>query len=444
MKKLINKYSYSALDSEELRLTKSLVLIVAASCSICGLVWAGFYSYFLGFGLTAKIPLVFVAIVAPSIFISHFIGNYKLLVYAQLACITWISALIQWSLGSINDSGFVIAWSFLGPIGALLFLNQKSAKRWMLMFLIIVCVTAIGFPPLSSDGEKVTENVRTIFYLMNIGAPSIVIFIAASYFLKNLNQQRKRNASLLETAEANNKQLAVSLEREKELGQLKTSFVSMASHQFKTPLAIIQSNAELFEMLASSGKIIEPEKYAKVTTRIVGAIASMTNLIDEVLVLGKVTSGNVAYAPENLDLVGFCEKLAEEFNSIQADGRSLDFVKEGEACDVWLDPKLLTHSLSNLISNAFKYSAGKENPKLSIHFKPTEVVLSVKDYGLGIPEEEQLKLFKPFFRANNAVDIKGSGLGLNIAKEYVEVNKGQISAKSILGEGSCFEITFKR
>jgi hypothetical protein len=89
MKKLINKYSYSALDSEELRLTKSLVLIVAASCSICGLVWAGFYSYFLGFGLTAKIPLVFVSIVAPSIFISHFIGNYKLLVYAQLACITY-------------------------------------------------------------------------------------------------------------------------------------------------------------------------------------------------------------------------------------------------------------------------------------------------------------------------------------------------------------------
>ena len=251
-------------------------------------------------------------------------------------------------------------------------------------------------------------------------------------------------SQLQKQLQENEVKLKTSLEKEKELGLLKTSFVSMASHQFKTPLAVIQSNAELFEMLASSGKIIEPEKYAKVTTRILAAIASMTNLIDEVLVLGKVTSGNVAYTPENLDLVDFCEKLTEEFNTIQADGRSLDFVKEGEACDVWLDPILLNHSLSNLISNAFKYSAGKENPKLSIHFKPTEVVLSVKDYGLGIPEEEQLKLFTPFFRANNAVDIKGSGLGLNIAKEYVEVNKGKISAKSILGEGSCFEITFKR
>jgi len=444
MKKLINKYSYSALDSAELRLTKSLVLIVAASCSICGLVWAGFYSYFLGFGLTAKIPLVFVAIVAPSIFISHFIGNYKLLVYAQLACITWISALIQWSLGSINDSGFVIAWSFLGPIGALLFLNQKSAKGWMLMFLLIVCITAIGFPPLSSDGEKVTENIRTIFYLMNIGAPSVVIFIAASYFLKNLNEQRESNASLLKIAEANNKQLSVSLEREKELGQLKTSFVSMASHQFKTPLAVIQSNAQLYELLAKTGKIIEPEKFAKITGRITGAISVMTNLIDEVLVLGKVNSGNIDYRPENVNLIGLCQELTSEFNLIQQDGRTLDFEITGEAYKVKLDPKLLSHSLSNLISNAFKYSEGKENPELRIHFAPKEVVLSVKDYGLGIPDSERLKLFTPFFRANNTGDIKGSGLGLNIAKEYVEVNKGQITATSKLGEGSCFEITFTR
>jgi signal transduction histidine kinase len=443
MNKLINKYSYNALDSEELRLTKSLVIIVAASCSICGLIWTGFYSYILGFGLTAKIPLVFVAIVVPSIFISHFIGNYKLLVYAQLVCIVWVPALVQWSLGSISDSGFVIFWCFLGPIGALLFLDHKSAKRCMLMFLIIFCVTAIGFPPLSSDGEKVTENVRTVFYLMNIGAPSIVIFIASSHFLKNLNQQRKRNVSLLEIAEANNKKLAVSLEREKELGQLKTSFVSMASHQFKTPLAIIQSNAELYEMLANSGKIIEPEKYVKVTTRIVVAVASMTNLIDEVLVLGNLTSGNVTYTPENVDLIGFCEKLTEEFNLVQQDGRVLDFVTIGEAYRPQLDPKLLGHSLSNLISNAFKYSAGKENPQLSIHFKPTEVVLSVKDYGLGIPEEEQLHLFEPFFRADNAINIQGTGLGLSIAKEYIEVNKGSITYTSILGGGSCFEMTFK-
>ena len=444
MNKLISKYNFDVSDSDELRLTKSLVLIVAASCSFCGIVWAGFYFHFFGFGLTTVIPIIFVAIVVPAIFISHSMGNYKLLVYAQLVSITLIPASIQWSLGSINDSGFVIAWCFLSPIGALLFLNQKSAKRWMLIFLIIVGVTAIGTPTLSSDAEKVTENVRTIFYLMNIGAPSIVIFIAASFFLKSLNQQREKNITLLKKAETSNKQLSVSLEKEQELGELKTNFVSMASHQFKTPLAIIQSNAELYEMLANTGKIIEPDKFTKISGRIKDAITTMSDLLTEILVLGKVTSGNLVYTPENVDLIELCEKLVKEFNLMQQDGRTLHFEIVGEPYKMQLDTKLLTHSLSNLISNAFKYSIGKENPKLSIQFKPTELVLSVQDFGLGITKEEQLHLFQPFFRAENVAEIKGTGLGLSIAKEYIEVSKGEITAKSILGEGSCFEITFKR
>jgi signal transduction histidine kinase len=197
-------------------------------------------------------------------------------------------------------------------------------------------------------------------------------------------------------------------------------------------------------MLNNTGVKQEPEKYAKVTSRITAAIANMTDLMDDVLTLGKLTSGSVRCTPEDIDLVDFCEKMAKEFNLIQQDGRVLDFDTVGEASNLKLDPKLLSHSLNNLISNAFKYSVGKKNPQLSIHFKPTEVVLSVKDYGLGIPEMEQFNLFEPFFRADNVTGIQGTGLGLSIAKEYVEVNKGQITAKSILGEGSCFEITFKR
>jgi signal transduction histidine kinase len=240
-----------------------------------------------------------------------------------------------------------------------------------------------------------------------------------------------------------NKDLECSLAREKELGKLKSSFVSLASHQFRTPLAIIQSNAELLEMLNNTGVKQEPEKYAKVTSRITAAIAKMTSLMDDVLTLGKLNSGSVRYTPEDIDLVDFCEKLTEEFNLIQEDGRVLDFDTVGEANNRELDPKLLSHSLNNLISNAFKYSVGKENPQLSIHFKPTEVVLSVKDFGLGISEMEQIHLFEPFFRADNVTEIQGTGLGLSIAKEYVEANKGQISATSVLGEGSCFEMTFK-
>ena len=240
-----------------------------------------------------------------------------------------------------------------------------------------------------------------------------------------------------------NKELEESLLREKELGLLKSSFITVASHQFRTPLAVIQSNAELLEMLNNQGVKQEPEKYAVVTKRITEAISKMIDLMDDVLTLGKLTSGNAPYFPEDTDLMAFGDRLVNQFKLIKKDDSALNFMTDGEPYKVHLDPKLLEHTLYNLINNAFKYSKGKKNPELSLLFKPTEVVISVKDFGLGIPEDEQQHLFEPFFRANNVSEIQGTGLGLSIAKEYVEVNKGRIAAKSKLGEGSCFEITFK-
>jgi signal transduction histidine kinase len=257
---------------------------------------------------------------------------------------------------------------------------------------------------------------------------------------KSLLQEKQQTLELL-TSE---KKLKISLLKEKELGKLKSSFVSTASHQFRTPLTVIQSNAELLLMLVSKIDNQELEKYKKVTGRITGEIAKMTGMMDDVLVLGKLTSGNVHYNPQELDLVEFCKAIIKQFNLIQEDGRILEFEIVGEPCSVTLDSKLLGHSLNNLICNAFKYSVGKNNPELIVSFKSTELVISIKDYGIGIPEVELPQLFSPFFRAGNAINIQGTGLGLNIAKEYVEVTKGQISAKSKLGEGSCFEITFKR
>ncbi|MDG2227662.1 MAG: PAS domain S-box protein [Flavobacteriales bacterium] len=256
----------------------------------------------------------------------------------------------------------------------------------------------------------------------------------------SLNKEKERTIAL----KISEKKLKKSIIKEKELGKLKASFVTVASHQFRTPLAVIQSNAQLLEMFNKMDVKQAPEKYAKVTGRITSAIANMTTLMDDVLTLGKLTSGKVPYSPEDIDLVDFCTQMVEDFNTVQLDGRSIGFATAGEAYVVALDAKLLNHSLSNLISNAFKYSIGKENPELRIDFKPTELVLSVRDYGLGIPEEEHLHLFEPFFRAGNVTNIQGTGLGLSIAKEYVEVNKGSISAKSVLGEGSCFEIKFKK
>ena len=261
--------------------------------------------------------------------------------------------------------------------------------------------------------------------------------------LKLENSLRKEQERTIALITSENK-LKASLIKEKELGQLKESFVTVASHQFRTPLAVIQSNAELLEMLNKLGEKQDTVKYAKVTNRITMAISKMTCLMDDLLTLGKLTSGKVSYNPESFNVVKFCDNLAQEFNVIQVDGRSIDFTVLGKPSRVYLDAKLLEHTLSNLISNAFKYSLGKENPQLSLEFTERELILSIKDFGLGIPEEEQVNLFEPFFRADNVTEIQGTGLGLSIAKEYVQVNKGSIIVKSVLGEGSCFELTFKR
>ena len=363
--------------------------------------------------------------------------------HIQLICITLIPCLVQWSLGSIEDSGLILTWCFLSPLGALLFLNEKDAIFWMVVFIFIVCISAIFVPKFSEDAARITESFRLSLYLMNVITPFVFIFIAGRYFYNGLIAQRKKNLLLLESAKEKNIRIQKSLIREKELGQLKTSFVAVASHQFRTPLAVIQSNTELLEMLNKSGIKQEPEKFKEITKRIKLSISKMTSLMDDLLLHGQLTSGQCSYTPEYVDLVDFCTRLVEEYNSVQLDGRKLDFKVYGESYQVNLDPKLLTHSLTNLISNAFKYSVGKENPQLSINFKPTEVVLSVKDFGLGIPETQLSNLFEPFFRADNVTEIQGTGLGLSIAKEYVEVNKGEIAAKSVLGEGSCFEIIFK-
>jgi len=401
------------------------------------------------------LSIFYFIIEVPEMFIYAVMTFFLFLLWRQLFKNKWIE--IPFILGSLNSvTGIILANYFIGwesnfniyfiILLAALFLypGWKIWKR-SLYLITTFCLYVILYLTLSDFDGVYTIDAEILKYLSLLNTVSavgilitVLLFFNSSIVEMQENLENK-NRDLNQKA----KELDYSLNKEKELGQLKTSFVSTASHQFRTPLSVIQANTELLEMVSNTDKKPDTDRLKKITSRITIAISKMTDLMDDVLKLGKLTSGNVPYTPDDVDLVGFCEKLTKEFNLIQQDGRTLDFVTKGEPYMVWLDPKLLGHTLTNLISNAFKYSVGKENPQLSIHFKPTEVVISVKDYGMGISEKELLHLFEPFFRADNVTEIQGTGLGLSIAKEYVQINKGNISAKSILGEGSCFEITFK-
>lgn len=235
-------------------------------------------------------------------------------------------------------------------------------------------------------------------------------------------------------------QLKEALSKEKELGELKSSFVSTASHQFRTPMAIIQSNSELLNMITQNCDDQIKLKLERATSRIEKEIKRMTDLMDDVLILGKVTSGATTIVKKPTNILELCDELGEQFNEIQDDGRKIDFKHDGKPKDVNIDVKFISHAIINLLSNAFKYSI-KENPKLEVYFKEKHIKISVSDTGLGIPEEEIENLFSPFYRAKNARDIQGTGLGLAITKEYVELNNGTIEVKSQLDKGTTFIIT---
>ena len=197
-------------------------------------------------------------------------------------------------------------------------------------------------------------------------------------------------------------------------------------------------------MLSENLALENKKRFEKSTDRITAEIAKMTELMDDVLVLGKLTSGKVNFKPVCFDLLILCRQLTEQFNDFANDGRVINVRAEGDQYEVYLDIKLLTNALSNLICNALKYSVGKRAPKLTLSFNLESFSIIVKDYGIGIPEAELPNLFQPFFRAENVGEIKGTGLGLSIAKEYIEINKGTIEVKTVTGEGSYFKIKFNR
>ncbi len=392
----------------------------------------------------------------PEMLIYAVLSFFLFLAWGYLFKIKWLKT--PFALGSINTvAGIILANYFIGEesnfniyfivllTALFLYPDWKASHRLFYMIILsfayfIVYYIFLDFKAIYPINSQILQSVGMLNSFSAAAIMVVILLFLNSSILKMQTDLENKNKALKYKAD----ELDDSLNKEKELGQLKSTFVSTASHQFRTPLAVIQSNVQLLEMFNASGKKIEPEKYKKVSGRITEAIAKMTGLMDNVLLLGKISAGKAQYAPEDIALVEFCEKLANEFNDLKTDGSHLNFVIKGEPYNVALDRKLLTHSLSNLISNAFKYSVGKKNPDLTIHFKPNEIVVSIKDYGIGIPEDELPKLFQPFFRAKNVTEIKGTGLGLSIAKDYIEVNKGQIAVKSTLGEGSCFEIIFKK
>ncbi len=228
------------------------------------------------------------------------------------------------------------------------------------------------------------------------------------------------------------------LTREKELSDLKTRFISMASHEFRTPLTTILASAETLERYSHK---FTPEKQQVVLKRIQTSVHHMIGLLNDVLTVGKAEAGKLDCTVAPIDLQQFCRDLVEEVQFSQVNTASaIEFIAWGENGPVLADEKLLRHILLNLLSNAVKYSPEHTPVTLTLNCGADQTVLQVSDRGIGIPPVDQTRLFGAFHRADNVGNISGTGLGLVIAKRAAEAHHGHISFVSEVGFGTTFTV----
>ncbi|SKC43641.1 PAS domain-containing sensor histidine kinase [Ohtaekwangia koreensis] len=229
-----------------------------------------------------------------------------------------------------------------------------------------------------------------------------------------------------------------SLEKERELNELKTKFVSIASHEFRTPLSTVLSSASLINQYNDRG---EKEKVDKHVQRIKSSVNHLTSILNDFLSLGKLEEGVIDINKESIHLKEFVDGVHEELSPVLKPGQTLDIAYETSLNEIYSDPRILRNILFNLISNASKYSDAGKEIVLKFENVDNNFVFSIHDRGIGIPEEDQKHLFDRFFRASNAGNVQGTGLGLNIVRRYIELLEGTISFASEHGKGSIFTVT---
>ncbi|MBI1281063.1 MAG: PAS domain S-box protein [Anaerolineaceae bacterium] len=231
--------------------------------------------------------------------------------------------------------------------------------------------------------------------------------------------------------------LQESLVREKEMSELKSRFVSIASHELRTPLSTIQNNIYMLKNYAH--KLDDAAREGKLD-KIQSMVEHISELLQDVLSLNNMETGRVEFNPTSIQFDTFCRDIVEEFQNYKDRNHVIQFECK-QPIKANIDSRMMRQIITNLFDNAIKYSAAGTTVKLILSSTADNVVITVTDQGIGIPEADQAKMFQPFRRASNVGDTIGSGLGLSIIKQAVDLHRGSITFTSKLGLGTTFTIT---
>ena len=278
------------------------------------------------------------------------------------------------------------------------------------------------------ESKKETTTATPIFpaqiqmsYVDTHPAPLVISFVL------DVTQQKEAELTLKQA-----------LAQEKELGELKSRFVSMASHEFRTPLAAILATTETLTIYRDkmNGQQIDLR-----LDKIRQQVMHMKDIMEDVLQLARIQAGKIKYEPTLGDLDMLCREIIEELENQAQRTRRISYHGVKSAKLMMFDPRLMRQVITNVIGNALKYSPDEKPVYVEFQQGETEIVLTIRDEGIGIPEDDIKHLFEPFHRAKNVGTISGTGLGMSITKQAVEIHGGQIVPESAVGVGTTITIT---
>ena len=279
------------------------------------------------------------------------------------------------------------------------------------------------------SGEHVTDEItynENVYSINSTPLYSDDKIVWGLFVYSNITDQKMVQDELLKA-----------LISERELNELKSRFVSMASHEFRTPLSAILSSAILIGKQNEPGKEERREKHVD---RIKANVKNLVVILNDFLSLSKLEEGKVKPKPEYFDISSYIKSLMEEMEINKKEGQRLVLKTSADPIITCSDKKMLGHMINNLLSNAIKYSNEDQEITCLVSSERGRAKIEVIDRGIGIPEAEQKNLFDRFFRAANAANIQGTGLGLHIVKQYIDLVGGTIDFESEVGKGSTFTI----